>query len=95
MKLPIVSNPPHNLVNKLDEKLIPTIPNITKEIRKTKAALINILLPLFFIHCPSDKYNDIMTDKFSQVVICYKETWQILVILSNRAGPLVNYFTID
>lgn len=50
MKLPIVSTKPPNLVNKSCEKLIPTIPNIIKDIRKPTADLINILSPLFFIY---------------------------------------------
>lgn len=50
MKLPIVSIKPPNLVNKSYEKLIPTIPNIIKDIRKPTADLINILSPLFFIY---------------------------------------------
>ena len=50
MKLPIASTKPPNLVNKSCEKLIPTIPNIIKDIRKPTADLINILSPLFFIY---------------------------------------------
>lgn len=50
MKLPIASIKPLNLVNKSCEKLISTIPNIIKDIRKPTANLINILSPLFFIY---------------------------------------------
>ena len=50
MKLPIASIKPPNLVNKSCEKLIPTIPNIIKDIRKPTADLTNILSPLFFIY---------------------------------------------
>ena len=49
MKLPIASIKPPILVNKSCEKLIPTIPNIIKDIRKPTANL-NILSPLFFIY---------------------------------------------
>lgn len=50
MKLPIASTKPPNLVNKSCEKLIPTIPNIIKNIRKPTADLTNILSPLFFVY---------------------------------------------